>query len=214
MKIIYYIVAFFLIIFTVVMCQVIWPYFDFEYAYGFLGTKSDEVLASSMYMKSFYVHISSSLIAMLAGVFQFMSSIYKQKPSIHKLLGKIYVFSILIFAAPTGLIISIHANGGLSSKVGFVIQSLLWFVTTLMALIFIKKRNFEQHILWTIRSYALTIAAMSLRTESYLMMYFLETGPIETYATVTWLSWVGNLIVAEILIAIGICDRLIKVFLE
>jgi uncharacterized membrane protein len=214
MKIIYWCFAVFLLFFTAVMCQIIWPYFDFEYAYSFLGTKSDEVLASSVYMKAFYVHISSSVLAIFVGVFQFSSYLYHQKPNFHRLLGKIYVFSILILAAPSGLMISIHANGGLSSKVGFVIQSVLWFLTTLLALISIKKGDFQAHIKWTIRSYALTIAAMSLRTESYLMMYFLETRPIETYATVTWLSWVGNLIVAEILIEIGTIQRLMKAFLK
>jgi uncharacterized membrane protein len=214
MKIAYWFFGIFILFFSAVMCKIIMPYFDFEYAFGFLGTKSDEVLSSSIYMKAFYIHISSSLLAILIGVFQFSSYLYKRKPNVHRLFGKIYVFSILFMAAPSGLVISIHANGGLSSKVGFVIQSLLWFLTTLMALISIKKGDFQQHITWTIRSYALTIAAMSLRTESYLMMYFFETGPIETYATVTWLSWVGNLIVAETMISVGIVQRLLKVFLK
>jgi hypothetical protein len=32
------------------------------------------------------------------------------------------------------------------------------------------------------------------------MYYAFHTKPIETYLTVTWLSWVGNLVVAEVLL--------------
>ena len=51
---------------------------------------------------------------------------------------------------------------------------------------------------------------MSLRIGSYVMIYYLGTKPIETYLTVTWLSWVGNLFVAEILIFFGWGSYLIK----
>jgi hypothetical protein len=55
-----------------------------------------------------------------------------------------------------------------------------------------------------VRSYAITLAALALRGESYLLYYAFHTKPIETYLTVTWLSWVGNLIVAEILLEMGL----------
>jgi hypothetical protein len=36
------------------------------------------------------------------------------------------------------------------------------------------------------------------------MYYAFHTKPIETYLTVTWLSWVGNLVVAEVLLEMGL----------
>jgi hypothetical protein len=50
---------------------------------------------------------------------------------------------------------------------------------------------------------------MSLRTESYAMYYFFHTKPIETYVTVTWLSWVGNFLIAEMLVYIGLGKRIL-----
>ena len=61
-----------------------------------------------------------------------------------------------------------------------------------------------------LRSLAVTTAAMSLRTESYILFYYLGTKPIETYLTVTWLSWVGNLFVADLLIYVGWAPFMLK----
>jgi hypothetical protein len=60
-----------------------------------------------------------------------------------------------------------------------------------------------------LRSYAITLAAMSLRTESYLMKYFFQTKPFETYLTVVWVSWVGNLVLCELLITFGFSKFLV-----
>jgi hypothetical protein len=45
------------------------------------------------------------------------------------------------------------------------------------------------------------------------MYYVFETKPIETYLTVTWLSWVGNLIVVEVLIEVGVGRYFLREFL-
>jgi hypothetical protein len=53
---------------------------------------------------------------------------------------------------------------------------------------------------------------MSLRVESYLMYYYLGTKPIETYLTVTWISWVGNLLIADVLIYFGLARQFLRTF--
>jgi hypothetical protein len=62
------------------------------------------------------------------------------------------------------------------------------------------------------RSLAVTLAAMSLRLESYALYYGLHTKPIETYLTVTWLSWTGNLLLTEVLIRAGVARSLLRKF--
>jgi Predicted membrane protein (DUF2306). len=191
------------LIFSGVMGKEVVPYFGFQHAFGFLGTKTDAVLAKPLFQWAFYVHISSSLVVIVAGLVQFFPKILKKRPSVHRFLGKIYVAGILIFAAPSGLALGFYANGGLSSKVGFVMQSIVWWALTLAAWAEIRKKKPLQHSQMMLRSYAVTLAAMSLRTESYVMYHYLGTKPIETYLTVTWLSWVGNLLLAELLIYAG-----------
>jgi uncharacterized membrane protein len=204
--------ALFILFFTSVMIGKILPYLSFQHAINFLGTKSDEVLGKSHFYYAFYLHILSSGFALLTGIFQFSTFLFKKKPSLHRLLGKIYVISILFLAAPSGLVISFYANGGLPTKIGFVMQSTTWLVLTFWAWEAVRAKKFQLHTNMMLRSYALTLAAMSLRTESYLMVYFFQTKPIETYNSVVWMSWVGNLLFVEVLLYYGLGKRLFRDF--
>jgi hypothetical protein len=144
------------------------------------------------------------------GILQFSTYIARHKPSLHRILGKVYVVVILALAAPSGLVLASYANAGLAAKVGFTLQSLVWWVVTYIAWQEATQKRWLNHTHAMLRSFAVTLAAMSLRTESYIMYYYLDTKPIETYLTVTWLSWVGNLLFVEILIYIGLGRQLLK----
>lgn len=196
-------VALGVLFFSVVMLGKVLPYLSFERAIHFLGTKPDAVLNRHDFTVAFYVHITSSLVVLAVGVWQFFPTLLRRRPRVHRWLGKIYVLGILVLAAPSGLVLAVYANGGLPAKVGFVLQCLVWWGVTLAAWYEIRRRRFQRHSEQMIRSFAVTLAAMSLRTESYLMFYWLGTKPIETYVTVTWLSWVGNLLLAELLVYAG-----------
>jgi hypothetical protein len=201
-----------ILIFTGIMVTKILPYMTFEKAINFLGTKPDEVLDRDYFMVAFYIHIASSIVVMGGGIFQFFPSLLQRFPIFHRNLGKIYIGSILLLAAPSGLVLAAYANGGLAARVGFSLQCVVWWVVTYLAWHNIMKGNFLKHSEMMLRSYAVTLAAMSLRTESYIMYYFFETKPIETYLTVTWLSWVGNLLIIEMFIYLGLGRRLVQMF--
>ncbi|MBK9207725.1 MAG: DUF2306 domain-containing protein [Anaerolineales bacterium] len=76
----------------------------------------------------------------------------------------------------------------------------------------IRKGNVKSHREWMIRSFALTFAAATLRlwlgTLIATQLPFLQTRYsgdfdalfVEVYRVVMWLSWVPNLIVAEMII--------------
>lgn len=196
--------------FSLLMLTKVIPYFSFERGIHFLSTKPDKVLDNTVFLTGFYLHITSSLWVMAGGVFQFIPAILRNSPKMHQNLGKLYILSILFLAAPSGLILAFYANGGLPSKVGFTMQCMVWWFTTLLAWREISTRQWLSHIEWMIRSYAITLAAMSLRLESYWMYYFMGTKPIETYITVTWLSWTGNLLIAEIMIRLGVAKHLLN----
>ncbi len=196
--------------FTWVMAANVFPYYRFEYAAGFLGTKTDIVLQKPAFQWAFYTHISSSLVVLLVGPWQFFPGIMRRFPRFHRISGYVYVLTILGIAAPSGWVLGLYANGGLPAKVGFVMQSTVWWVVTLWAILEIRQNRQLRHTQMMIRSFAVTMAAMSLRTESYAMYYIWKTKPMETYITVTWLSWVGNLLIAEVLIYAGLAGKLIK----
>lgn len=193
-----------------IMAGEVLPYFHFEHAAHFLGTKTDAVLARMGFQVAFYLHITSSWWVILMGLTQFFPQILRRWPVWHRRLGMAYVLGILVVAAPSGLVLGLYANGGLPAEVSFVLQSMLWWGLTGMAWWQIRKKRPLLHTEMMIRSYAFTLAAMSLRTESWVMHYFWHTKPIETYLTVVWLSWVGNWVVAETLIFSGLARHLVN----
>jgi hypothetical protein len=198
-----------ILIFTGIMVTKVLPYMTFERAINFLGTKPNEVLNKNLFMAAFYVHITSSIIVIGGGILQFLPRLLRGYPQVHRGIGKVYIASVLLLAAPSGLILAAYANGGLAARVGFGLQCFVWWFATFAAWREIMHHRYQQHIEWMLRSYAITLAAMSLRTESYILYYVFQTKPIETYLTVTWLSWVGNWVAAEVLIYMGFGRRLL-----
>ena len=189
------------------------PYYTFEKGIHFLTTKSDETNDSPVFRLGFYVHITTSLLVLVAGLLQFLPWLAQRGPGLHRQLGKFYIIGILALAAPSGLILARFANGGLAAQVGFTLQCLVWWLCTWRAYRAARQRQWILHVDWMLRSFAVTLAALALRGESYVMYYVFETKPIETYLTVTWLSWVGNLILVEILLEIGLGQYFLHEFM-
>ena len=180
------------------------PYYSFEKGIHFLTTKSDETNDNPWFRLGFYVHITTSLSVLVLGLLQWLPVVAQRGPRLHRWLGYGYVVGILGLAAPSGLILAKFANGGLVAQVGFTLQCVVWWLTTWLAYRAARQRAWPRHVQWQVRSYAVTLAALALRGESYFMFYVFGTKPIETYLTVTWLSWVGNLILAEALLELGL----------
>jgi len=93
-----------------------------------------------------------------------------------------------------------YANGGISSRISFVSLATLWIFFTAMALYKAKKKDFKSHRNFMIRSYALTLSALTLRAWKYGLNNSFELAPMDVYRAVAWLGWVINLGIAEIII--------------
>ena len=140
-----------ILIFTGIMATKVLPYLTFERALNFLGTKPDSVLDRTYFMWAFYVHITTSLVVMFTGIFQFFpfsSPLRRERGGIHRLLGKIYIGAILLFAAPSGLVLAAFANGGLAAKVGFSLQCLVWWALTAAAWTSYKNKSLVKPVIW------------------------------------------------------------------
>jgi hypothetical protein len=184
---------------TWLMLKITIPYFTFDYDVDFLLTKQ-AILHSDIWRWSFYIHISTSLVVLFLGVFQFVKLILNKFPKFHRNLGKIYILSILILSAPSGLVMAFYANGGIWAKLSFLILSLLWWIFTCIAYLKIVKGEIQSHIAFMIRSYGLTLSALTLRTYVVALPLFLHLHGKEMYVLVAWLSWIPNLIISEFLI--------------
>lgn len=171
---------------------------NFEYDVDFLLTKQS-VLHVTAWRYSFYTHITSSILVLFFGAFQFIPTESARVIKFHRLLGKLYVLIVLFLSAPSGLVMAFYANGGTWSKISFVIISVLWWTFTFLAYIKIRKKDVEAHKKNMYRSYALTLSAITLRLYVLTLPFFIHLHSKEMYTLVAWLSWVPNLLLVELL---------------
>ncbi|MEZ4921775.1 MAG: DUF2306 domain-containing protein [Crocinitomicaceae bacterium] len=174
-------------------------YLSFRSDINFLQVKQD-VVFDTVWRPTFYLHVISGMLIILIGPFQFLKKFRNKNLELHRKLGKIYAYGILMVGAPTGLIMAFYAEGGIPSTISFIIMSLLWFITTLMAVITVVKKDIISHQKWMYRSYALSFAAVTLRLLVPLMSWYTELSYDFIVVSTAWLSWIINLFVVELLI--------------
>jgi uncharacterized membrane protein len=166
---------------------------------GLLQQKSAELLASHFYQGSFYTHITFGGMALLIGWMQFSKKIRSRNPDLHRGLGKAYMVAVGL-SAVAGYIIAMSATGGAVSMAGFGLLAIVWLYTDLRGYVSIRRLDIGRHRAWMLRNYSLTFAAVTLRIYLPLATAVLHFDFISSYRVISWLCWVPNLIVAEILV--------------
>lgn len=166
---------------------------------NFLKTKEAAILKDGFWHFCFFYHIFCGSIALLSGVFQFSARLREKYTAFHRTLGKIYVLAILT-GSPAAFYAAIYANTGWVAGSGFSLLAIFWFITTLFAFLTIRKKQINAHREWMTRSYALTLAAVSLRIILPSELFFLHLNFSTAYQVVAWACWIPNLLFAEWLI--------------
>jgi uncharacterized membrane protein YozB (DUF420 family) len=174
-------------------------YLNFDPTYGFLRLKQSAV-ATGWYLPAYYSHVVISAVILLIGFFQ-VSNIGRKWVRLHRFLGRAYVFGILLLAAPGGLVMSLFINRGPWVLTSFLLQVTLWFLFTSIALNRILQRDVTAHREWMWRSFALACAAITLRIYIYIFSFSTDLSQPGAYAMIAWASWVGNLVIVELMIA-------------
>lgn len=174
-------------------------YIPINFKVAFLNLKEQEIKLKH-YQISFFSHVYTSIIVLILGITQFSKTLRFQFPKPHRILGKVYIFLVLFIASPSGLIMAFYANGGIYSKISFSLQAILWFYFTYKAFTFALNKDWEKHKHFMLRSYALTLSAISLRLFKWGIVSILELPPMDTYKIVSWLGWLVNIIIIEIYI--------------
>jgi hypothetical protein len=196
------------------MVNLTFPYLTLETDIAFLRIKQWVFkeyygFIANLWIVAFYVHVFTSVFALLAGFTQFNRKLLHSK--LHRKVGTMYIIVVLLLSGPSGLIMGLLANGGLFSIVAFTLLSVLWWYYTFMAYKTVKQKNYEAHAKNMFRSYALTLSAITLRLWKFTIVnYIYEVPPMDLYRMVAWLGWVPNLIIAEVMIRKGWHKRLLK----
>lgn len=172
-------------------------YINFDSDYGFLRLKQ-HAITTGWYLPAYYAHVLIAAVILLIAVFQVYPPLGMRWRSAHKTLGRIYVFGILVFSAPGGLIMSLFIDRGEWVTFSFVLQSLLWWVFTFLAFTCILKGDVTAHRAWMLRSVALTLAAITLRVYAFISSSSIDLTHPASYTVIAWLSWGLNLLVVEV----------------
>lgn len=182
------------------MIKLSWPYRVIEPNIDFLLTKQN-VYHISSWRISFYAHVFTSILILVAGFTQFSKYVLEHHTKIHRITGWVYFATVLFISGPAAFVMALKANGGLPARASFILLSVVWYVCTLIALIRVKQHRYQLHAEWMIRSYALTLSAITLRLYAYIFdILHINFPPRDVYITIAWLSWVPNLLIAEIII--------------
>ena len=181
---------------TFLLAQIIYPYLSWELDIDFLQTKQ-HVIHHRYYQLAFYIHIFSSLPVLFFGPFLFSERIQKRFSKFHRMIGKGYVGLVLGLSAPSGMILAVHANGGLAVQASFLLATPLWWYFTWKGLRTAMKKNFLDHRRWMMRSYAVAFSAVTLRFSQLILNMTGWISPEFQYLFVAWESWILNLVMVE-----------------
>jgi len=108
------------------------------------------------------LHGVPGALALFLGLLQFSSRLRQRYLQVHRIMGRIYVGSVLI-SGPAAVIVSLRLRTpGLT--MASVIQTSGWILTTLTALYCVRTGKIQQHREWMMRSYPFAAVFVAVRT--------------------------------------------------
>jgi len=177
------------------------------YALQFLSVGIENALPAMAYhvperLLPASVHFGIGGLVLMIGPFQFVPGLRAKWPVLHRWMGRVYVAGCL-FSGVAGFILASNTNAGAVAQTGFSLLAVFWIVTTTMAFLKARSRDFAAHKQWMIRSYALTLAAVTLRIYLPVSMAGFGLDFLDVYPAISFACWVPNAILAEWLLRRG-----------
>ncbi len=161
-----------------------------------IGPLSPEILSNLFARPWLAIHVAGAATALLVWPVQFAPRLRVRAPWLHRWIGRSYVIGCLS-GGLAGFVLAFGSTAGPIATVGFGTLAICWIAATVQGWRYAVTRRFDLHRAWMIRSFALTFAAVMLRL-------YLPIGPllglsfVEGYRATAFLSWIPNLIVAEL----------------
>jgi uncharacterized membrane protein len=152
-------------------------------------------------------HIFLGSVAILCATVQVWPWLRRTHPRMHRITGRIYVAAVLPAAVCVAIIAPMTIYG-LNARVANTMLALLWFGTTAAGFVTARRRQFGQHRVWMLRSFALTFSIVANRVWTMVILILFVPGIItgvdvdevllhQAIGVATWTSWVVNLLIVE-----------------
>ncbi|PVM86818.1 hypothetical protein DDF62_17340 [Caulobacter radicis] len=143
-----------------------------------------------------FVHIAGSVTALVLGSLQFIPALRRGAGPPHRWTGRVYVLGCLV-GGVAGLVLAPGSHAGSIATAGFGLLAVIWIAVNVLGWRAAVQGRYVEHRRWMIRSWALTLAAVTLRLYLPLVMV-LDLPFLPWYRAISFLAWVPNLIVAEL----------------
>lgn len=159
----------------------------------------EEALGNVRGVPFLFLHVAGAVVALLVGSLQFLPGLRKGARRAHRWTGRVYVLGCLV-GGGAGLVLAPGSFAGPIATAGFGALAVLWIGFTLLGWRAAVQGRYVAHRRWMIRSWALTLAAVTLRIYLPLVQIF-EAPFLPWYQAISFLCWVPNLMVAEVWLA-------------
>lgn len=145
------------------------------------------------------LHFFLGGLALVLAPLQLSAGLRRRWPALHRLSGWLYVGSVLI-GSISALSLAFHAQGGMPSRISFVLMALMWPCLTAIGIQRAIVGDIAGHRRWMCRSVALTYSAVTLRLILGIGAGALHLPFIPVYIAAAWFGWTINLVVCEVLL--------------
>jgi uncharacterized membrane protein len=157
-----------------------------------------ELTFTGVYRPAFYVHIFSGPVVLLNGLILLSERVRRRHGALHRVLGRVQVFVLLVFVLPTAVVMSRHAFGGWPAGLSFLLLSAATAGCAVVGVTHARRRRFDRHRRWMLRSYVLICSAVALRLISGAASLIGVPNPEGAYIVAAWASWLVPLAAYEI----------------
>ncbi|HEX6429061.1 MAG TPA: DUF2306 domain-containing protein, partial [Niastella sp.] len=148
------------------------------------------------------VHVICGLTASLIGPFQFMPGIRRRNLTLHRNMGKVYLGSITISTAVSFYLVA-TSQVGIVYATGLAMLGVVWFGSTFMGYIAIRKGDVQMHKEWMIKSYVLTLSFVSFRLVEDLLARVGVSTFLERKVLMTWACWAIPFFITEVVLQLN-----------
>jgi len=135
-------------------------------------------------------HTLCGTFALLAGPLQFSSRFRQRHLKLHRILGRMYFFSVIL-GAFTGIALA----AGRPGLPGTAMQGAAWIICTTAAVVAARNRQIAVHRQWMARSYAVTFTFVSSRVLNLVPAYWSHLGDVLSAVGVIAFTLVSILLV-------------------
>lgn len=163
---------------------------------NFLALKGP-LAQSLLWRTAFAIHLIGGSIGLVLGAVQFFYRF--NNAYTHRVVGSCYALALLS-SSTAGLYLSYFASVSRLGIIGFFVTDIGWLVSTWLGVQAVRRKNWQRHKIWFLRSYAFTLVVVSFRILFQVFFNGLRLDFDLAYTLGIWLSLGLNILVAEIII--------------